>query len=97
MKIYGALIDAQPLDGNPYYGSPGGCHIQYYALADDPQGFADRIRELLSRELWKLDKIGDSGVMSRELLLQSGKTHIVESLDSHGDAAMIHFGQFSDN
>src|SRR5207249_11677304 len=98
MKIYGALINAFSLDEkSPYYGRPGGCSIQYYALAQDPENFANRVKEFLARELWQLGSFEIGGEMSRELLLQSGKQHIVDSLDSHGDAAVIHFGQFSDN
>jgi hypothetical protein len=97
MNIYGALIHAQPLYGNPYYGSPEGCCIQYYALAGDAQAFADHVKEFLDRDLWKLDKIETGGVMSRELLRQNGKKYILDSLDSSGDFAMIHFGQFSDS
>jgi hypothetical protein len=98
MKIYGALVHAWPLAGNPYHGkATGTCSIQYYALAEDTQMFADRLKQFLVLERWKLDKIENPGVMSRELLLASGKQHIVESLDSHGDAAMIHWSPFSDN
>jgi hypothetical protein len=98
MKIYGALINAFSLDEkSPYYRRPGGCSIQYYALAEDPESFANRVKEFLARELWQLNSFEIGGEISRELLLQSGKQHIVGSLDSHGDAAMIHFGQFSDS
>ena len=98
MKIYGALVHAWPLPGNPYHGKATGiCSIQYYALADDAQAFADQVREFLDRELWKLDKIETLGVTSRELLLETGKARILDALDSHGDFAMIHWSPFSDN
>jgi hypothetical protein len=98
MKIYGAVISAHSLDtGSPYYGRPGGCCIQYYALAEDAQSFADRVKEFLGRELWQLDSVEIDGELSRELLLQKGDTQILDSLDSVGHFAMIHFGQFSDN
>ena len=98
MKIYGAVINAYSLDKeSQYYGRPGGCCIQYYALAEDAQSFADRVKEFLGREHWQLESVEIGGELSRELLLQKGDTHILDSLDSVGDFAMIHFGQFSDD
>jgi hypothetical protein len=98
VKIYGALINAFSLDKESvYYGRPGGCRIQYYALAESTEDFAKRVKDFVTREHWQLDSCEIAGEVSREGLLEKGAPHILESLEHHGDAAMIHFGQFSDN
>jgi hypothetical protein len=86
-------LHVEPLPGNPYHGRAFGAWVNYYALAPDLQVFAEKIKGFVAHEKWTLIEMAESGTTSRERL--ASKPWILESLDQHGDFAMIAAGQFS--
>jgi hypothetical protein len=92
--IHLARFHAEPLPGNPYHAQQVfGAWIVYYALAPDSEAFAQKIKNFLAQEKWKLIQLAESGTTSRERL--ASKPLVLQALEKQGDFAMIHASRFS--
>jgi len=70
--IHLARFHAEPLPGNPYHAQQVfGAWIVYYALAPDSEAFAQKIKNFLAQEKWKLIQLGIRNDISRATRIEA--------------------------